>query len=88
MVLNWKDLATKAAQNTDEEFKKKISGLTRLNDQEIEELISESGIDKENFISILKEIKDASKSNEEKAKVIMAIEKGTDLIIGIVSKLI
>jgi len=88
MPINWNEIAQQAGQATDEQFKNQISSLTRLNDDEIESLIHETGISKENLVSVLKEVKDTTKSNLVKANAINNINKGVGLLVGIASKLI
>lgn len=88
MPINWNEIAQQTGQATDENFKNQISSLTRLNDDEIESLIHETGISKENLVSVLIEVKDATKSNIAKANAINNINKGVDLLVGIASKLI
>ncbi len=88
MSTNWDEIAKNAGQSTDKHFKSKISSLTRLNDEEIEEIITDSGISKSDLAMIIKEIQDTAKSNTEKARAIQKINKGIDVIVGLASKLI
>ncbi|HET7819467.1 MAG TPA: hypothetical protein VFL70_09175 [Bacteroidia bacterium] len=88
MATNWDDIANQAANATDTHFASQISGLTRLNDKEIESLISETGINKQDLVLVLKEVKDAQKSNEAKAKAIKNIGKGLDVLVSIAGKFI
>lgn len=88
MPYNWDDIAKKAGQSTDDHFKCQISSLTRLNDQEIETIINETGISKLDLTNVLKEVKDATKSNTNKANAIKNISKGVDVLVGLTSKLI
>ena len=88
MPTDWDKIAREVGRETDDHFKNKISSLTRLNEDEIEFLITETGISKEDLATVLKEVKDAAKSNEAKASAISNINKGVDLLVGIASKLI
>jgi len=88
MPTNWDQIAKDAANATDAHFSSQISSLTKLNDAQIQTLISETGISKPNFAIVLKEIKDASKSNEAKATAIKNISKGLDVLVAIAGKLI
>jgi len=88
MPINWNEIASQAGQSTDDHFKNQISSLTRLNDQEIETLINDTGISKQDLSEVLKEIKDTTKSNTNKANAIKNISKGVDVLVGLVSKLI
>lgn len=88
MPTNWNEIASQAGESTDEHFKSQLSSLTRLNDEEIESLINDTGISKEDLSQVLKAIKDATKSNKDKAKAIKNISKGVDVLVGLASKLI
>ena len=88
MPINWNEIANQAGQSTDDHFKSQISSLTRINDQEIEAIINETGISKQDLTNVLKEIKDASKSNTNKANAIKNISKGVDVLVGLAAKLI
>ncbi len=82
------DIIAKAKTDTDNKFKNKVSSLTTLTNPEIEGLLDSTGIKKENFAAVLKEINDATKSNEDKVKAITNISKGVSLLVGIAQKLL
>ena len=88
MPTDWTTIANEAGQATDEHFKNQISSLTRLNDDEIETLINDTGISKQDLVEVLKEVKDASKSNIDKANAIRNIGKGVDVLVGLAVKLL
>lgn len=88
MPIDWNQIADEAANATDEHFASQISSLTSFNDTEINQLILETGISKQDLANTLKEIKDATKSNESKAKSIKNIGKGFDALIAIAFKII
>lgn len=88
MPIDWNKIANEAATATDEQFSNQISGLTRLNDEEIQSLIFDTGISKEDLVAVLKEIKNATKSNKSKANSISNIGKGLQVLVAIASKLI
>lgn len=88
MPIDWNQIAKDAANATDAHFSSQISSLTKFDDAEIQKLIFETGISKQNFANVLKEIKDASKSNEAKAAAIKNISKGLDVLVAIAGKLI
>ncbi len=88
MPIDWKKIAEEAANKTDQEFSNQISSLTRLNDDEIISLISDTGINKQDLTEVLKVVHDATKSNQEKAEAISNIGKGIDLLAAIASKLL
>ncbi len=88
MSNDWDQLAKEAGESTDDHFKNTMSILTRLNDQEIEDLIMETGISQQDLANVLKEVKAASKSNTDKANAIRNITNGVDVLVGLVARLI
>ncbi len=88
MPTDWDKIASEADTLTNEKFKSEISNLTRLNNSDIENLISQTGVDKSELVKILKEIKDSTKSNNDKADAIKNIGKGLNVLIEIASKFI
>jgi hypothetical protein len=88
MAIDWEKLANDTGKETDEHFWDKISGLTRLHANEVESLINDTGISKEDLTAVLKEVKDATKSNLDKATAISNVNKSVDLLVGIAEKLL
>ena len=88
MPTDWDAIANEAGQATDAHFQNTISSLTRLNDSEISHLIHDTGISKQDLTAVLKEVKDATKSNNAKANAISNINKGVDLLVSIAEKLL
>ena len=88
MSIDFKKIAEEAGKATDEHFKNQISSLSSLNDNEIENLITETGISKTDLASVLKEVTDATKSNNAKAAAISNINNGVNLLVGIAKKII
>lgn len=52
MPTDWKKIAKETGEATDEKFKDKISSLTRLTTNEIESLITDTGISKKDLTSV------------------------------------
>ena len=88
MPTDWNKIAREAADATDEHFSGEIAKLTRLQDEEILRLIEESGISKEDLVAVLREVKDGTKSNQQKAGAIRNINKGIDLLVSIAGRLL
>jgi hypothetical protein len=86
-MANWDDIAHRAGEMTDEQLKNKISSLSRLNDLEIEALINDTGISKQDLADVLKVVNDATLSNEKKAAAIKNIRNGVDLLVKLAGKL-
>lgn len=86
--LTIEEILAKAKTDTDAKFKNKISSLTALTNPEIDDLLNTTGIKKENFAAVLKELNDATKSNEDKVKAINKISQGVSLLVGIATKVI
>jgi hypothetical protein len=81
-------LAEDAAREADESFKDKFSSLTRLNDAELEQIIFETGISKQDLNDVLKEVKNATVSNEAKAKSILKINNGVSALVAIARRFV
>lgn len=81
------EIIANAANESDEKFASQITSLSRLNDNEIQELLSD-GISKQDLSSVLIEIKDATKSNNAKAIAIKNIQGGVETLISIAGKFI
>jgi hypothetical protein len=88
MPTNWDDIASSAATATDAHYNSQISSLTSLNDAEIEKLIMDTGISKLDLTNVLKEVKDATKSNNDKVSSIKNITNGVDALVGLAAKFI
>ncbi len=88
MSIDWEKIAKEAGTAADDHFKNQISSLTSFNDNEIEILITETGISKTDLASVFKEVADATKSNNAKATAISNITKGVDLLVSIAKKVI
>lgn len=86
--LTIEEILAKAKTDTDNKFKNKMASLTKLTNIEINGLMETTGIKKENFAAVIKEISDATKSNEDKVKAINNISKGVSLLVNIAQKLI
>ena len=76
--------ADRAAEMTDAAFKNKFATLTRLNMQDLEKVIKETGISQQDLAELLKEVKSAATSNEKKAVAISNINGGVTTLIALV----
>ncbi|GAA4727981.1 hypothetical protein [Flavisolibacter ginsenosidimutans] len=79
-------LVNEAARRTDAEFSNQFTSLTRLTDDDTEKLINDTGISKEDLAKVLKEVKDATASNEQKAAAIQNINNGVSALVAIAKK--
>lgn len=86
--IDWNALAEKAATQTDTEFKTQLAGLTSLKTSEIDTFISESNISNKDALSVLKEINNATLSNNQKANSISNIQNGVGFLVKLVSKVV
>jgi DNA-binding transcriptional regulator YiaG len=86
--INWDDIIQKAKTETDNKFKTKMSSLTTLTNNDIEALISDTGIKKEEFAKVVKILKDAAASNDQKTAALKNITKALQVVVGIASKII
>jgi hypothetical protein len=80
---DYEAMALNAAKSTDRHFALEMAGLTKLTTTAIEELIFKTGIDKEALIQTIRLVQDATKSNTEKAKAILHINKGLEVVLEI-----
>ncbi len=87
-MTDWKKIAKDTSAKTQAYFKDSMSKMTSLDDAKIDEIINESGISSEDLTSVINEVSNATKSNNQKAEAIKNINQGVDLLVGIVSKLI
>jgi hypothetical protein len=85
---NWDEAIHEATKATNDHFASKISSLTHLNDVEIVKLIADTGISKQDLGQVLKEVKDSTKNNEQKAIAIRNIDCSIDLLVAIADKFI
>lgn len=81
-------LAKDAASMADDDFKTQFNNLTQLTDDDTAKIINESGISRQDLTQVLKEIKDTTKSNDEKATAISNINGGVSALVGIAKKLL
>ncbi|MFT5645400.1 MAG: hypothetical protein ACI976_000070 [Aureispira sp.] len=86
--INWDKLAEKAYKQTNAELNVQIASLTSLKVSEIDAFIEQSTITNANAVKVLQEINNAASSNNQKAEAIANIDKGSNFLISIISKLI
>ena len=87
MSSTWEEIKKKAKKQTDDTFASKVSGLTRLTDDEIKE-ISPNALDKEKLAILLGIVADATKSNNEKAEAIRNINGLVEIAVPLLLKLL
>ncbi len=88
MSIDWDAIAQKAGQQTDQQFHEEIAKLTSMNMTEIDKFIMASQISNENAVKVIKEINDATRSNNDKANAIANIDKGVGFLVSLVSKVV
>ena len=86
--IDWSSLAEKAGSQTDAEFKSQLASLTSLKMTELDTFISESNITNTDALKVLKEINNATLSNNGKASSISNIKNGVGFLIKLVSKVV
>ena len=87
-TIDWNAIAEQAAYQTNQEFNTQLAGLTSLKVSEIDTFIAESKITNSNAVKVLKEINDATASNNQKATAITNIDNGVGFLVRLVSKII
>ena len=73
---------------TKEQFKNEMSSLTSLNDKEIENIITNTGISSKDLASVMHEVKLATANNEAAANAIRNLNKGVEVLVSIAKKFI
>ncbi|MGV3658285.1 MAG: hypothetical protein ACO1NX_10030 [Chitinophagaceae bacterium] len=76
--------ASQAADMTDAQFKERFATLTRLNIKDLEKIMNDTGISHHDMAELLKEVKNASHTNEKKAVAIKNINGGVSTLIAMV----
>jgi hypothetical protein len=80
------DIIKKASQKTDEELSSKISSVTRLTDDEIQELFPEPS-DAKKLFDLMKIVKSAEERNTKINQIIANSEKFAGTVLTLLSKL-
>ncbi|MCA6438319.1 MAG: hypothetical protein ACRCSM_02125 [Sediminibacterium sp.] len=88
MTIDYKKLAKEAATATNKEYADQIALLTNFKSADIQKIIQQNDIDKEDFLKLIDIIKNNTLDNEKKATAIREINRGLETIISLVSKLI
>lgn len=88
MTIDYKKLAKEAAKATNKEYADQISSLTNFKSADIQTIIQQNEIDKEDFLKLIDVINNDTLDNEKKAAAIRNINKGLETIISLVGKLI
>lgn len=81
----WEKILAEAKEKTDREFAEEASSLTRLTAEEIKKIVPQP-LDKEKFAKLMSIVKDATKSNEEKANAIRNIDGLAEIAISLLLK--
>jgi hypothetical protein len=81
-------LVAKATELTDEQFRDRLSSLTRLNTEDVEDILAWTGTDKETLAALLTEIENAWMYNEYEAEAIQRIGKSINVLVALLKKLL
>lgn len=87
MALDWKKITAKAAKRTDEILASEISSLTRMTDNEIDDLFPEP-IDKENLAELMEIVKSADSENQKVDRIIGNIDKFARVVLKLADKVV
>lgn len=82
------ELARGAREKTEEELSTEITNLTSLTNKEVLDLITESGISKEDLAKVLEAVHDSALTNEKRATAIKSIGKGVEALVSIAEKVL
>ena len=81
-IQKWKEILENAKEKTDHEFASEASSLIHLTDEEIKEITPEP-LDREKFAELMTIVKDATKSNKEKAAAIRSINGLAEIAVSL-----
>jgi hypothetical protein len=84
---DWKNILDKAKEETNKELMIEIKGMSVLTADEIESIAS-SDVDKTKLRDLLLIIRDTTKSNENKNKIIKELVDGSDVVINLINKIL
>lgn len=85
MPKTWEEILKDAQTQTDSQLASDISSLSRLSDDEINE-IAPQAIDKAKLTALMQTIADATKSNKEKAEAIKNIQGFAEMAVAVLKK--
>ncbi len=85
--MDWDNLASKATELTKKQFAAEASSLIKLTDKEIAKIVP-NGPDREKLAKLMKEVKDATKDNQAKAKALGDLNEFANVIFPLLKKLI
>lgn len=88
MENNWKKKAAQAQKEADAELAKEIKTLSSFDPPGLKELMAEYNMNHAEFNDLIKIVKDHTKSNNDKIKAIANIRNGTEILIGLLGKLL
>jgi hypothetical protein len=86
--IDWEKIVNKAATTTDNKFKTLMASLTRLTSKQVEDLLKDPKINKEELARIIQVLNDAQTSNNAKADAIARINGGVEIVVGLAQKLL
>jgi hypothetical protein len=86
--IDWDELIRTAQEETDQQFKTELSVITRLTGPDIQNVIMDSGISKENLAEVIKIVSASTTSNIAKANAIAKINKGVHALVALTAKLL
>lgn len=88
MENKWQKKAAQAQKETDAELTKEIKTLSSFDPPELNALLAEYAMNKTEFKQLVQIVKDHTKSNNDKIKAIANIRNGTEILIGLLGKLL
>ena len=86
MSASWEEIIDKAAEATNKELSTHIAGLTRLTTQDVG-YVAPSKEDKAVLAELMKVVRDATKSNENKAKAIAKTQALLEMAVKVLGRL-
>ena len=83
----WIALRAKANQIASDQFASEASDIASLTKKQVSEIIAEASVDRETFAHLMATVKDATKSNQQKAQAIKNINGFAEVAVSLIGKL-
>lgn len=85
--INLEEISSKAAEETDEQLKNKISSLTRMTDKEIQELFPRNE-DAKKLVELIEIVNESTTIENKKLNIVQNIENLSETVIKVIEKFV
>lgn len=84
----WKALRGKANQLATEQYASEASDIAKLTKKQVQDIISESGVDKQKIADLVLVVNDSTKTNNQKAAAIKNVTGLAEVAASLIGKLL